>query len=139
MNEVGARKGDLAVLATQLAAGRPMGEAAAAAGMSERTASRRRNSQEFRELMERIAQNRSELIAAQLNALSGKAVETLDELMDETKTDWVRLQALKTVLSVSMRYQQHTWEPRVAALEAAAEDHVSLHKALEALRLVLDP
>ena len=113
------RKGDLQILCAQIVAGRGIREAAAAAGMSERTARRWRNEPEFAETLDRLSAAQSDVVSAELVALGGAAVETLAELMrPEVRAD-VRLRAATSVLSLGVQLRAQTWERRLVALENA--------------------
>jgi len=110
------RRGEEALLRA-LAAGEPVGLAAQAAGLSERTAYRRLGNPSFRQ---RLAALRDELISAALGELThstSDAVATLRQLL-QSKDERVRLAAARAVLDQTLRLREAvTFEQRLNALE----------------------
>jgi len=108
-------------LLSLLAAGRSVREAAASAGVSERTVYRRLASPGFQR---QLAAIRDELITAALGELVGcanQAVTKLRTLLD-AKEERVQLQAAKALLEQALRLREAvTLEHRLVALERNLE------------------
>jgi hypothetical protein len=114
----GRRNADEA-LATLLAAGRTLRDAAAAAGIAERTAARRWADPEFRT---RVGQLRSDMVAAAAGTMAdgmSSAAGTLKSLL-ESPSDTVRLGASRAMIELGVKLRESDeLERRVAALEAS--------------------
>jgi hypothetical protein len=112
-----ARRGADGLLLAALAAGAPVEQAAAQAGLSTRTAYRRLADPGFRS---RLAAARDEVIVSALAALAratGQAVITLAELL-ESGDERVRLGAAKALLEQTLRLREAVLlEERLATLE----------------------
>ena len=109
------------LLLAALASGRPIEQAAQAAGVSKRTAYRRLADPRF---AARLAQARDELISSALGELvegASKAVKTLTELLD-ADDERVRLAAAKSHLEQLLRLRETlTLSQRLTALERALQ------------------
>lgn len=107
------------VLVAALAAGATQAEAAAAAGISERTVRRRL---EHQDLARRVAEERSRLVthtAARLTGLAGTAVDALGELLADDVPPAVRLRASLGVLEAARVWRESSeLEERITAIEA---------------------
>ena len=104
-----------------LAAGRSVREAAAGAGVSERTVYRRLASPGFQK---RLAAIRDELITAALGELVGCASQAVTKLrrLLEARDERVQLQAAKALLEQALRLREAvTLEQRLATLERNLE------------------
>jgi hypothetical protein len=102
MADNGRKKRDDA-LALALAAGQTVRDAAAAAGVSERTATRRLTDPGFRK---RVAALRAELVqaaVARLQSSVGQAVDTLAAVAKEGKKDGDRVRAAVAILDSAFR------------------------------------
>lgn len=117
MSGDGRRRAD-AVLVASLAGGSTKEEAAEAAGVSERTVYRRCDDTDF---VARVEEAQQELISrttARLCATTGRAVDTLSELLDASQPPSVRLGAARTVLDSALRWRDaEEIEIRLLALE----------------------
>lgn len=106
--------------ALAIASGTSVREAAAAAGLSERTAYRRLRDPAFRR---RVSEFRASLLSEAVGRLSeaaNEAVSTLKALLS-SRTDSVRLSAARTILELGPKLrEQAELEERIAALECAA-------------------
>jgi hypothetical protein len=107
-------------LALELATGKTVADAAAAAGVSERTAYRRLDDPEFRG---RLTVLRGEMVrraAGRLADGSTNAAETLTALLS-AKSEAVRLGAARSILELGTKLRDSTEiEERIVALEDAA-------------------
>lgn len=105
------------IAAAALAQGATRGEAARAAGLSERTIRRRLGDPGFREL---VADCRARIMADVLEGaagLAGRAVERLGELV-ESENEHVAIQAARVLLTVAGTYGQAAeLAERIEALE----------------------
>ena len=108
-------------LILKLAIGRTIAEAAAAAGVSPRTAHRRMEDEAFRE---RVQTARAEMLFQAMGRLanaSGRAVETLESLLD-ADADTVRLGAARSILEIGNRFRESIeLEARLQAIESTIE------------------
>lgn len=104
-----------------LAAGMPLAKAAAVAGISERTAKRRRVEKGFREELTARRGQLLEEATTQLTGLLGAAVEHLADLMADPKLDpRVRLGAVRAALEFALSYRKEAdLEARLAEVEEA--------------------
>src|SRR4051812_41238176 len=119
-----ARKGDATVLCMHIVAGTTLRAAATAAGMSERTARRRLREPDVVDMLERMADERSAAITAELVGLGRTAIGVLREAMTETyHGQHVRVRAANAALSLTLRYQSQSIERRLVALEEARLEH----------------
>jgi hypothetical protein len=107
------------VLVTALASGATQAEAAAAAGISERTVRRRLERQD---LARRVVEERSRLVthtAARLTGLTGSAVDALMDLLADDVPPTVRLRASLGVLEAARIWRECSeLEERITAIEA---------------------
>jgi hypothetical protein len=117
MADIGRRKGETA-LALALAGGQTVRDAAAAAGLGERTATRRVADPEFRL---RVAELRAEMVARATGQLAdgmAAAVATLRRLLD-AKSESIQLGAARTLLELGQKLRESVeLEGRLAAVEA---------------------
>lgn len=106
------------VLALGLARGLTLAEAATAAGVSERTASRRIAEPEF---IARVGQMRSRLIETALGQLAdgmAEAAQTLRALL-KASNEAIRLGAAKSLLELTIKIQAATeYESRLQSVES---------------------
>jgi len=115
-------RGDIAVLCAQLAAGATLRDAVAAADMSDRTARRRLKDPDVQAMLQRLTDERSSAVTAELVTLGRKAVATLAAVMDDPLAgENAKLRAAQAVLTLTIRYQEHSVERRLVALE---EEHL---------------
>jgi hypothetical protein len=119
MAETGRRKGDPALLAA-LAAGQTLRDAAAAAGVGERTAGRRWADPAFRG---RVAELRAEMVGRALGKMAdgmAEAAGVLRQLLGADR-EAVRLGAARALLELGTRLRESVeLEERIRALEQAA-------------------
>ena len=119
MADFGGRKGDLA-LSLALASGRTVREAAALAGLGERTATRRMSEPVFRR---QIAELRTDMVQRALGRLADgmtEATDTLRELLT-AKNESVRLSAARTILELGQKLREAVEvDERLRALEECA-------------------
>ena len=117
MAEIGRRKGDDALLLA-LAAGKTVREAARAAGISERTATRRVADPAFRR---RVAELRAEMVSLALGKLAdgmSDAAGTLRKLL-KAKGESVRLGACRAMLEMGVKLRESVeLEAQLTALES---------------------
>jgi hypothetical protein len=117
MAEIGRRKGDVALLVA-LAGGRTVREAARAAGIGERTATRRLADPAFRR---RLAELRAEMVEQALGRAAkamSAAADTLRKLL-QAQRESVRLGAARALLELTPRLRESVeLEQRLLALEA---------------------
>src|SRR5262249_26607320 len=116
------RKGD-AALALALASGQTVRDAALAAGIGERTATRRVADPDFRR---RVAELRADMVQRTLDKMACarvQAVETLRELLTApSSTVTVKLGAARALLEMGAKFWKSVeLEQRIAALEHAGE------------------
>ena len=119
----GSAKGDL-VLVTALAGGASVRQAAAKAGIGQRTAYRRWSDPDFRQ---RVTEVRAEMFEQAVGMLAGAAcegVETLRELLS-SKSDSVRLGAARSILELGSRLRE------VVELEQRLSQELLENPALE--------
>jgi hypothetical protein len=113
----------MTVLCAQLAAGATLRDAAVAADMAERTARRRWKDPDVQALVQRMVDERAAAVTSELVALSHKAVATLAAVMDDPDaSSTAKVRAATATLSLTIRYQEHSFERRLAALEDAGSD-----------------
>lgn len=121
MAENGRRKQGDDALAVALAAGKSLRDAAAAAGMAERTATRRWADTAFRR---RVAALRADMMALALGQVSDGMVDaaaTLRKLL-KAKNESVRLGACRTLLDLGVKLRDSVeLEERFTELERRAE------------------
>jgi hypothetical protein len=106
-------------LAVALAAGQSLRLAAQAAGVGERTATRRWADPGFRR---RVNELRSELVQQSLGRLADGMVAAADKLREllDAKSESVRLGAARALLEVGVRLRESVeFEERLTALELA--------------------
>ena len=117
MAEIGRRKGDDALLLA-LAAGKTVREAARAAGVGERSATRRLADPAFRR---RVAELRADMVSRALGKMAdgmSDAAETLRKLL-KAKGESVRLGACRAMLEIGVKLREAVeLENRLAALES---------------------
>lgn len=108
-------------LIVELAAGKTAAEAAAVAGVAERTVFRRLNAPAFQKC---LSDARSAFFAqalAKLAGASGRAVETLVALLD-ADADSIRLGAARSILDAGLKLREAVeMEDRIRKLEMANE------------------
>ena len=114
----GDRSGADGTLVAALAGGKTVQDAAASAGVAERTVYRRLDEPAFRTQVDKA---RRELIAqavARLSASATDAADTLKALLGKDTPPAVRLGAARSILDVGLRLREHeNLAERVAALE----------------------
>ena len=112
----GRRNADEA-LATALALGQSLRDAAASAGVSERTAARRQAEPDFRR---RVSELRAELVKGSLGRLADGMSEAADVLrrLLSAEAESVRLGAARSLLDLGVKLRESVEiEERLAALE----------------------
>jgi hypothetical protein len=121
MAENGRRKGD-AVLLLALAGGQTVRDAARAAGIGERTASRRLVDPDFRQ---RVGELRADMVQQALGKMAdgmAEAADTLRQLL-HAKSESVRLGAARSLLELGVKLRESVeLETRIAALERQTDD-----------------
>jgi hypothetical protein len=118
MAGTGKHRADGALIAA-LVAGRPVAEAAAAAGMSERTAERRLADPAFRAELKAARDRTVEAATTALGQASTRAVRTLVALMSWRKPASIRLASARAVLDLGARFrEQGELAQRIAEIEA---------------------
>lgn len=121
MAENGRRKGEIQLLLA-LAAGRTVREAAALAGIGERTATRRMADRAFRRRVTELRADMVQRALGQLADASTVAVRTLRKLL-KAEADTVKLGAARCILELGNKLRESVdLEQRLAALEQHAED-----------------
>jgi hypothetical protein len=101
-----------------LACGATVESAARTAGVSERTAFRRREDPEFRRRLERLRLDMAQRGAAMLTAAAMEAVKTLVDLLQSSKPAAARLGAARAILELGVRHREAAeLSERIAALE----------------------
>lgn len=86
--------------------------AAVAAGISERTAYRRLANREFRKQIDDARQSLRESILSRLADAGHDAIATLQELMQESDDDAIRVKAAKTLLDSLLATQKQESAPK---------------------------
>jgi hypothetical protein len=119
------RNHDDELIVAALAAGMAYGEAAAAAGTSERTVRRRMSDPSFATEVSRRRGEQVSVLAGRLLGASHEAIEVLRGCMD-AESDAIRLRAAQMVLSLGtqLRHSQE-FEERLSALEANVQPGVA--------------
>jgi hypothetical protein len=121
MAEIGRRKGDDALLLA-LAAGQTVRDAARAAGIGERTATRRLTDPSFRR---RLVELRADMVNRALGKIAdgmSDAAATLRKLL-KAKGESVRLGACRAMLELGVKLRESVdLEERFALLEGRAEE-----------------
>ncbi|CEF49318.1 unnamed protein product [uncultured bacterium] len=121
MAEIGRKKGVSALLMA-LAAGKSVREAARAAGVSERTATRRLADPAFHR---RVAELRAEMMGRAVGTMADGAADaaaTLRKLL-KAKGESVRLGACRALLELGVKLRESVdFEARLAALEGKADE-----------------
>ena len=116
MAENGRRKGESTLLVA-LAAGMTVRDAAVAAGIGERTATRRVTDPGFRR---QVAQLRANMVQRALGRLADASVQAVDTLraLLSAEADTVKLGAARAILELGNRLRETVeLEERIAALE----------------------
>jgi hypothetical protein len=116
MAENGRRKGEAALLVA-LASGMTVRDAAVAAGIGERTATRRVTDPGFRR---QVAQLRANMVQRALGRLADASVQAVDTLraLLSAEADTVKLGAARAILELGNRLRETVeLEERIAALE----------------------
>lgn len=114
------RKGEAALLAA-LAAGQTIRDAAKAAGISERTASRHMEDPAFRQ---QVQEARAEIIARAASQLADAATDAATTLRGllAAESDAIKLGAARAILELGTKLRESVeLEQRLAALEAGLE------------------
>src|SRR5690349_19167317 len=114
------KRGADEVLAAALAAGKTVEQAAAAAGMSRRTATRRLANPDFRE---RIKLARGVMVERAMGSMTDSMTEAADVLRKllKAKGESIRLGACRAMLEYGVKLRESVeLEARLAALEAKA-------------------
>ena len=120
MAEIGRRKGDDALLLA-LAAGKTVRDAAVAAGVGERTATRRWSDPTFRR---RVAELRGEMVGRALGRMADGMAEAADVLRKllAAESESVRLGACRTMLELGVKLRDSVeLEERFTELERRTE------------------
>ena len=116
MAEIGRRKGDAALLLA-LAGGQTLRDAAASAGIGERTATRRVAEPEFRR---RVAELRGEMVGRALGRMADGMTDAADTLraLLQAEGESVRLGAARSILELGNKLRESVeLEERLSALE----------------------
>jgi hypothetical protein len=109
-----------AALVAGLVAGRTIAEAAAAAGLGERTARRRTQDPGFRSQIQAAQTELLSRTATALTALSARAVTTLADLLEPPTPAATRYSAARTIVELGVRRQADLeLERRLTAIETA--------------------
>ena len=120
MADYGRRKRDDGALAVALAAGQTLRDAAAAAGIGERTATRRWADPDFRG---RVALLRADMVGRALGRMADgmtEAADTLRKLL-KAESEAVRLGSCRAMLELCVKLRESVeLESRLAALERQA-------------------
>ncbi len=116
------RKGSEDVLAEAIAAGTPVATAAEAAGMSIRSAYRRLSEPGTAERVREAQQASMTRAVRRLTALHGRALDTLEDLLDGEQPGAVRARAVALVLEARPRLVETVeLEERLGVLEQAVQ------------------
>jgi hypothetical protein len=114
----GIRKRADEALLMALACGATVESAARTAGVSERTAFRRREDPDFRRRLERQRADMAQRGAGMLTAAAMEAVKTLVDLLQSSKPAPVRLGAARAILELGVRHREAAeLSERIATLE----------------------
>lgn len=116
MAENGRHRGEDA-LAAALAAGASVKDAAAQAGVSERTAFRRLSEIDFRRQVSQLRGQAVSQAAGRLTDAALSAVDVLRRLMEGADGEGVRLRAAVAILDAASQFREIDLEERLAALE----------------------
>ena len=105
-------------LIASLATGASIKEAAAQAGVGERTAHRRLNDPSFRQQLVETKGRMLETVSAKLSSSAGAACEELERLLKKAKSESVRLAAARVILEQVLRMRDLVEiDQRLTALE----------------------
>jgi hypothetical protein len=105
-----------------LACGATVPQAAAKAGVSERTVYRRLARPAFREKLDKLRADMVQRTSAMLTAAAMEAVKTLVELQNPAQPPGVRLRAACAILELGMKLRSdNELEARIRALEERAQ------------------
>ena len=112
------KKTYVALLITALAKGATVAQAAAQAGVSERTVYRRLGEQAFQDQIEALQDEMLQRAVAMLTAAAQEGIRSLVDLQNESTPPAVRRSAARDILEMGMRLRQAAeLEKRVIALE----------------------
>lgn len=118
-------------LALELWAGKPVKEAAATAGMSERTAYRRLNDPAFQERMRELRRGVTNRVMHLLTRATVDAVEMLHLLATADDDPHLRLKAATSLLDFQLKFrEQYDLDERLSRLEAAWKEPARTPAAL---------
>ncbi|MCC7425043.1 MAG: hypothetical protein IT428_32640 [Planctomycetaceae bacterium] len=114
-------------LIVELAGGKTVAEAAAVAGIGERTVYRRLNDPAFRKCLSDARSAFVEQALAKLAGASGRAVATLVTLLD-AEADSIKLGAARSILDAGLKLREAVeLEDRIRRLEQANEGDPNDH------------
>ena len=101
-----------------LAAGRSNADAARLSGISVRTVNRRMADSDFRQRLDVRRAEMFERGAARMADLVSRSIDTLSELMEQSKSESIRLSAAKSVIDGAVRLRELiSIESRLAEME----------------------
>jgi AcrR family transcriptional regulator len=103
----GRKKGGDDTLILALAKGETVADAAAAAGVSERTVYRRMEEQEFQDRLQALRTMMFQRAAGKLADRTAAATDALEGMLTATNEN-VRLGAAKALLELAVKYSEHT-------------------------------
>jgi hypothetical protein len=130
------RRGSCEVLLEHRARGATLQSAAAAAGMSPRTAYRREREPGYQEALAEIYQGIALRAGTRLTAEADRAVGTLVDLLDEKHPASVRIRAADLILRHGLRFREgEEAQQRMATIERIAEEQ---NQAYETIRSMAD-
>src|SRR5262249_28779895 len=111
------------ILITALAKGATVAQAAAQAGVSERTVYRRLADKEFQDQIEALQEEMLQRAVAMLTAAAQEGIRSLVDLQNESTPPAVRRSAVRDILEMGMRLRQAAeLEKRLIALENRSTD-----------------
>src|SRR5262249_44274482 len=109
------------ILITALAKGATVAQAAAQAGVSERTVYRRLADKEFQDQIEALQEEMLQRAVAMITAAAQEGIRSLVDLQNESPPPAVRRSAVRDILEMGMRLREAAeLEKRLIALESRA-------------------
>ena len=134
------RAGSDAALRAKLVEGAPLVQAAAAAGMSERTARRRWHDPAFRASVEALRSEVEADAVGQLVALYGEAIDTLHELLGSAQKPTVRQRSAELIMKIGPALRSESaMHARLAVVETQGAELRELQTAILTDRALNDP
>lgn len=119
------------LLASALACGHTLTDAARQAGISERTARRRKADPEFSERVRELRRGFTEKAFATVERSATAAAVTLAELCRKSSSEKIKLGAAKCLLELAFRFREHTdLRDRLEQVERMLAERAELEQQL---------